>query len=161
MGVEYVYANSRKAQFFHCGLLGWNGKFSGIGRAGPGARALAILLSDRGTWKDDPIAVLGESKEFDNLVANGVDIAVEVVLMLIEVDGLEWIEAELETSPLFSPMCELAIHLRRPDIVGMLERKFGKGKWQRRYETHLKKHDWWNWTQRVVDAANRQLKILR
>lgn len=160
MGVDYIYVNQDKGQFYRCGLLGWSSRFSAIG-FGPGARALAILLSERGTWRNDRISVIAEtSKEFDEIFINAVDIEVEAELMLIDVDGLEWIEAELERSILaFERMCAFALLLRRSDIVNLLDKKFGVGKWQRQYEKHLQANTDL-WSQKIIEAENRHLKIL-
>lgn len=159
MGVDYIYVNHDKGQFYYCGLLGWSSRFSAIG-FGPGARALAILLSERGTWRYDRISVVADTaKEFDEIFISSVDIGVEVELMLIDVDGLEWIEAELERSALaFEKMSAFALLLRRSDIANMLDKKFGVGKWQRRYEKHLQANTDL-WSQRIVEAQNRRLKI--
>jgi len=159
MGVAYIYVNHDKGQFFR-GLLGWSSRFSAIG-LGPGARALAILLSERGTWRNDRISVVGDtSKEFDEIFINALDIEVEVDLMLIDVDGLEWVEAELERSILaFEKMCAFALLLRRSDLVSMLDKKFGVGKWQKRYAKHLQINTDL-WSHKIVQAKNRSLKIL-
>src|SRR5262249_21423127 len=135
MSLAHIYLNRDKKQFFHCGLLGFGSHFSAIGM-GPGARALAILLSERGQWRNDRISVVAEtSKEFDDALSNAVDIEVEVELMLLDVDGLGWIEELLETSIIaFRTMCAFAIHLRHPKVIKMLDRRFGAGNWQRKYE---------------------------
>src|SRR5262245_31611405 len=97
MGVTYFYVNRGKRQFFTCGLFA-SARFPSIGR-GHSARALAILLSERGTWRGDRIAVIGDtSDEFSELQRTGLDIEIEVVLMLMKVDGLGWIQAELDES---------------------------------------------------------------
>jgi hypothetical protein len=126
--------------------MGRSSALSAIGR-GPGARGLAILLSDRGTWKGDRLSVIDDaSTEFERLYVAAVNIDVEVELMLIDVDGLDWIECELDTNILiFRQMCAFAFLLRRQDIMNMLNAKFGIGKWQRRYETHLQgTTDYWS-----------------
>src|SRR5262245_32241284 len=109
MSVAYIYLNADKGQFFHCGLLGYASNFSAIG-SGPGARALAILLSERGTWRNDRVAVVGDtSQECDDAFRNGVDIEVEVELMLMDIDGLAWVEELLDSSVIaFRTMCAFA-----------------------------------------------------
>jgi hypothetical protein len=160
MGVDYIYLNQDKRQYYRCGIFGWGSHFSAIG-SGPGARALAILLSERGTWKNDRVSVVADtSKEFDDIFTSGVDIEVEVELMLLDVDGLEWIDERLDQSIIaFTRMCEFAIQLRRPDVMKKLDKKFGVGKWQGRYEEYWK-HNTNVWSQKVTEAGNRQLKIL-
>jgi hypothetical protein len=115
------YLNPDKGQFFHCGLLGYASSFSAIG-SGPGARALAILLSERGTWRNDQIAVVGDTAEaFDDVLRNALDIEVEVELMLLEIDGRAWVEELLEKSIVaFRTMCAFAVHLRHPKVIRML-----------------------------------------
>jgi hypothetical protein len=160
MGVTYFYVNLDKRQFFTCGLFGRSSRYSGIG-LGPSARALAILLSDRGTWRNDRISIVGDtSEEFSDLLWNGLNIEVEVVLMLIDVDGLEWVEAELDDDILaFEAMCDLAFHLRHLDVVRMLDRKHGAGKWQRKYEHHVRGNTD-IWAEKVIEARDRGIKIL-
>jgi hypothetical protein len=163
MGVYYHYVNHDKRQHFICGLCSWDDRFSGIGR-GPGARALAILLSERGTWRNDRISVIGDdgvdSKEFEYIFVNYIDIEIEAQLMLLDVDGVEWIEAVIDSSPnAFSNLCQFAIHLRRPDVIALLDAKYGVGNWQRRYEEYLKRNTD-TWSQKIVEAGNRRLKLL-
>lgn len=160
MGMDYIYANSDKGQYYYCGLLGWSCRFSAVG-LGPGARALAILLSDRGTWRNDRVSVVADtSKEFEEIFVNWIDIEVEAELMLIEVDGLKWIEDEIDRSNVaFEKMCAIALLLRRSDVVSMLDTKFGVGKWQRQYEKYLQGNTDL-WSQKVVEAQHRSLKIL-
>jgi hypothetical protein len=156
MGLDYFYVNQDKDQFFDCGLFGTNSHFSRAGSA-PGARALVILLSC-GSWKGDRISVVSDcSAEFEELVTHGLNVEVEAELMLIEFDGLDWIEELLEV--LFNRMCCYALLLRHPGIIDMLDRKYGVGKWQRRYEKHLQGNSDC-WSQRVIDAQNRGLNLL-
>ena len=160
MGVSHLYANAAKNQFYDCGLFGFSSNFSAIGK-GPGARALALLLSDRGTWKNDPVSIVAEtSPEFEKIYVCGIDIEVEVELMLIDVDGLEWLEELLDRSiSAFHTTCALAFLLRRADLVAMLDKKFGIGKWQRKYENDLKgTTDYWS--QKIVEASQRSVQLL-
>ena len=83
--------------------------------------------------------------------------------MLIEFDGLEWIEQLLDGSfslLQFERMCCYALFMRHPGITAMLDRKYGVGKWQKRYEKHLKGNTD-IWSQRVIDAKNRGLDLLK
>ena len=160
MGVDYVYLNGDKRQFFHCGLSGFSSRFSAIG-AGPGARALAILLSERGSWRNDRISVVADtSPEFDDVFLTGTDVGVEVELMLLDVDGLDWIEGRLEDSGIaFENVCAYAIHLRRADVIRMLDKTFGAGVWQRKYERLLQSGAA-DWSQKVSDAGFRHIRLL-
>jgi hypothetical protein len=160
MGAEYYYVNHDKLQYFSCGVADENSKFSGLGM-GLGARALAILLSDRGTWEGDRISVVNDySPMFLEIYQGYFDIQVEALLMLIDVDGLEWIDSELESSPShFALACEIATYLKRRDVTHMLERKFGGGKWQERYNQHLKS-DRTLRPREIAAASTRQLVTL-
>jgi hypothetical protein len=161
MGVSYFYVNHDKEQFFDCGLPGLNNRFWAIG-AGPGSRVLTILLSSRGTWKGDRISVVADtSEEFDELVIRGVNVEVEAELMLIEVDGLGWLEERLDLSIVtFARVCCYALLLRHPGITEMLNRKYGIGKWQQQYEKHLQVNTDL-WSEKVIDAKNRGIDLLK
>jgi hypothetical protein len=159
VGVTYLYVNHDKQQFFTCGLFGCAG-FRSIG-IGHSARAAAILLSDNSTWKENRISVMRDtSEDFSNLQWSGLDIEVEVVLTLIEVDGLEWIEAELDGNiEVFTCMCDFAFHQRDRDVIKLLDHKFGAGKWQRKYENYAKGNTDF-WAQKVIQARDRALRLL-
>src|SRR4051812_772891 len=163
MGSSYFYVNHDKAQFFNCGLFGSNDRYSQVG-VGWGSRALGILLSDLGTWKGDRISVMSdEPPEFDALVRSAIDIEVEAELMLVDVDGLDWLEPWLDSSigGVFDHLCSFALLLRRADVTALLDRKFGVGKWQHRYKKHLQTQTNNNtdfWSQKVIDAKYRALK---
>ena len=161
MGLCYFYINRDKEQFFDCGLAGLNNRFNRVGTE-PGSRALAILLSDHGTWQGDRIAVVGDtSDEFEEMVIRGTDIVVEAELMLMKFDGLGWVEERLDVSiTMFQRMCCYALLLRHPDVRAMLDQKYGAGKWEGRYEKHLQGNTDL-WSQRVIDAKNRGLDLLR
>ncbi|QEL14448.1 hypothetical protein [Limnoglobus roseus] len=163
MGLSYFYVNHDKDQFFACGL-GSNGRFWAIGQ-GRGSRALTILLSSHGTWKGDRISVVDDaSEEFEELVVRGLNIEVEVELMLIQFDGLGWLEEWLD-SPIpefatFARCCSYAILLRHPRITEMLNRKYGVGKWQQQYEKYLQGNTDL-WSDKVIDAKNRGIALLK
>ena len=160
MGVDYYYVNRIKSQFYSCGLFGRSSRFNAIGQ-GPGARALAILLSDRGTWKNDRISVVADSvPEFEDIFSTFDNIDASVALMLIDIDGLEWIERSLSESTLvFGLVCAIGILTRRQDVVKLLDTKYGIGKWHKEYERYLHGNTDL-WSQKVIDALNRDLKIL-
>lgn len=160
MSLGYFYVNHDKDQFFACGL-GSNGRFWAIGQ-GRGSRALTILLSSHGTWKGDRISVVDDaSEEFEELVIRGVNVEVEVELMLIQFDGLGWLEENLD-SPVgtFARCCSYALLLRHPGITEMLNRKYGVGIWQQQYEKQLQGNTDL-WSDKVIDAKNRGLALLK
>lgn len=164
MGVSYFYLNHDKSQFFDCGLYGCNDRFAFVG-SGPGARALAILLSDRGTWMGDRISVIADtSNAFEEAFVNGVDISVEAELMLLDVDGIEWLETRLaqpHSIGAFMDVCTFARLLRRSDATRALDNVFGAGKWQRKYAEHLQLNNSDTRSQAVLNAQSRGLKLLR
>jgi len=159
MSISYSYANHDKRQFFTCGLFGC-ARFRTIG-TGHSARAFTILLSERGTWSKDRVSVVSDvNTEFSDLQWNGLDIVVEVILMLIEIDGFDWIAAAMDNdSTAFTYMCNFAFHLRDTGAIKTLDQKFGSGKWQRQYE-NLVKHNTDLSIQQVLTARDRGLKIL-
>jgi len=159
MGVDYYYLNRDKSQFFPSGLFHYCGRFKSAG-PGLGGRALAILLSEYGTWRNDRISLIAEMEpEFNEMLSSGVDIEVEVEIMLLDFDGTEWIEDALESSIVFAEMCALAILLGRVDVIALLDEKFGTGKWQKKYQEHLKCNSDY-WSRKIVEARNRGLNIL-
>jgi hypothetical protein len=160
MGLSYYYVNRDKEQFFDCGLGSFNSRFNRVGTE-PGSRALAILLSERGTWQGDRIAVVGDTcREFEELMIRGIDIEVEAELMLMKFDGLGWVEEDLDVSiSMFQRMCCYALLMRHADVTAMLDRKYGTWKWQGLYEKHLQGNTDL-WSQSVINAKNRGLDLL-
>lgn len=81
------------------------------------------------------------------------------MLLLMDVDGLDWIEERLDRGIVFTEACAIALLLRRKDVVNMLNRKFGVAGWNKQYE----KHHHGNtdiWSQKYVDAMKRGIKLL-
>lgn len=161
MGTSYVYVNLDKRQHFRCGLCTASSGFAAIGH-GPGARALALLLCERGSWHGDRISVLADSSDtWDGLHGESINIEPEVLLMLIDVDGMAWLERPLaESSLVFSRICTLASHLRHAGLIQWLDRSFGAGKWQRRQENYLKENTPGPWLGHVIAARDRALKLI-
>jgi hypothetical protein len=82
------------------------------------------------------------------------------LLLLLDADGLEWIESGIESSPhQFTLACEIATYLKRRDVTHMLERKFGNGKWQERY-SQLLKNDRSFQPRKIAAASTRPLVTL-
>ncbi|MGE3316581.1 MAG: hypothetical protein AB7O26_15805 [Planctomycetaceae bacterium] len=161
----YSYINHDKRQYFTSGLWAHGVRFNYVGR-GPGARALAILLSELGTWRNDRISVMGDdgvdSEEFAVIFREYVDVEVEAQLLLIDVDGLDWISKEIDESQLvLVDLCQFAIYFRHPKVIALLDSKYGVGVWQKNYEKHLRRYADSTSTQRFINAANRNLKLLK
>ena len=161
MGVDFAYVNHDKREYFGAGLFAWNSRFSSLGR-GPGARALGILLSHLGSWRGDRVSAVGDaSDDYANVATTFDDVEIEAELMLIDLDGFEWVETRLQEDHfLFLRMCDYATYFRREDVNELLDETFGAGKWQRRYAEHCKRTSSDFWIQKVIDAANRPLKTL-
>lgn len=160
MSISHFYANTDKRQYFDCGIFGWDNRFRAIG-LGPGARALAILLSERGTWRNDRISVVAETDpEFGDFYEHWLNIEIEAELMLLDVDGFDWLDDQVhDSTSAFLRLCDFAIYLRDPLVTRYLDGKFGVGNWNRRYRECLK-HTTYLEAQKAVDAGIRQLKIL-
>lgn len=160
MGASYIYLNRDQRQHFRCGLFTAGSGFSALGH-GPGARALALLLCERGSWQGDRIAVLADTSEtWDGVHRESLNIEPEVVLMLIDIDGMAWLEKPLsESSLVFSRICTLASHLRHAGLIQWLDRSFGAGKWQRRLEIHAKENTPGPWLEHVIAARDRGLRL--
>lgn len=124
MSLDYFYVNRDKCQFFPVGLPNTNSRFAAAG-TGAGARALALLLSDRGVWRGDRIALVSDTDaEFEELVARGTDIRIEAELAVLAFGGLEEIERELDLYPsTFERMCAYALLLGHEAVNAMLDRK--------------------------------------
>jgi hypothetical protein len=166
VGTDYCYVNYDLKQYFSVGLFGTNARGDAVGRT-ESARALAWLISDQGTWRQNRIAVVGDaSDEIRHIIQDFVDIEIEAELMLLDIDGLESVESALAIQPdsTFLHLCELAIHLRRPHLTTMLCDRFGKD-WQDRYlqqmRTEVKRDPTFRtWhVQKVIDAKHRSLRI--
>jgi hypothetical protein len=117
MSIEFCYANCDLRQYFFIGLFGTNSGGEALGR-NEGARALTLLISERGSWRGQRISLIGStSEEMTGLRNSFVDIEVEAELMLLEFDGFECVESALNIYPAstFLHLCELAIYLRRTD----------------------------------------------
>lgn len=160
MGSSYVYLNHDKRQYFRCGLFLASSDFSAIGN-GPGGRALALLLSERGSWNGERVSAVSDTSEgWEAVHGELMNIEPEVALMLIDIDGLAWLEEKLADSNLvFSRLCALASHQRHPGIGQLLDRTFGAGNWQRRYRNYLRENTPWPWLEQVTAARDRRLNL--
>lgn len=133
MGTCYAYRNHDKAQYFDCGLACWNNKRSGLG-CGPGARAMGLLLC--ADWSGDRISVENDSDSLD-WQDGAIDIEVDVVLMLLETDGVEWLDV---AGTGFHVASALAIHLRHPALIASLDKHFGPSAWKKRHADHVSRN---------------------
>jgi hypothetical protein len=157
MGVNHFYVNHDKRQYFLTGLWGYSSRSAAIGQ-GPGARALAILLSDRGVWQGDRISVVADtSPVFAELQENGVDIEIEAELMLL---GLEPLSIAECGDSAFTRLCAYAVLLRHPEAIQILDTKHGPHKWLARYNKSLQ-HNTDLRSQRVLAARERALRLLK
>jgi hypothetical protein len=158
MGVDYYYLNRDKKQYFPCGMLNRCGRFRSIGQS-PAGRALALLLEERGAWANDRIAVIADSSaEWEEVFVSGIDIQADVELMLFDVDGFSWFKEEIEDPIVFRELCAIALILRRQDVIAFLNETVGVHKWEAKYHEHLK-HNTDHWSQRIVEAGERRLRL--
>ncbi len=165
MSVTYFYLNHDKQQFFSCGFPNLRSKIDRIGTE-PGSRALAILLSDFGTWQGDRISVVNDcDPQLLDAINHGVEIEIELELMMIDFDRafLQWLEERLDlmfSESVFERLCYYAILLRHQKVTELLDRKYGVGKWQLEYEKYvLRYRD--RYSKEVIDAKNRGLQLLK
>ena len=63
MGMDYVYANHSKKQYFDIGLFGESCRSRHAG-FGFGSRALSLLISEKGSWNSDSIEMVNDVFQF-------------------------------------------------------------------------------------------------
>ena len=90
MGVQYVYANHSKKQYFDIGLFGESCRFRHAGFSF-GSRALSLLISERGDWNGDSIEMVDDVSDTSVVVSSQyTNIRVEAELLILDVDGVEY-----------------------------------------------------------------------
>lgn len=134
VGTSYGYANRDRREYFSCGLFGAGSRHSALG-CGPAARALGLLLSEHGAWCGGRIAVVRDTAdEWSTLRRESVDVGVEAELLLLEIDGFEWLETRVrESDATLLRLGDFAVHLQRTDVAGFLDATFGETEWRRRH----------------------------
>ncbi len=141
MGIEYVYANHSKKQYFDIGLFGENCRFRHAGFS-YGSRVLSLLISEQGSWNSDSIEMVNDVSEKSIVVSSKyTNIRVEAELLILDVDGVEYFNEESELDFItFTSLCLYAMILRRPEVIELLDKKYGPGGWQKKYREHYRDH---------------------
>ncbi len=144
MGIDYFYANHSKKQYFDIGLFGESclSKYAGFGF---GSRVLSLLISEHGSWNSDSIEMVDDISDKSLFVSSGyTKINVEAELLILDVDGVENFKNFYKNSEFdfttFSHLCLYAMILRRPEVIELLDKKYGCGVWQKQYKDHYSDH---------------------
>jgi hypothetical protein len=137
MGIDYFYANHSKKQYFDIGLFGEScrSRYAGFGL---GSRALSLLISEKGSWNSDPIEMVNDVSDKSLFISSEyTNISVEAELLILDVDGVEYFKEQSELDfTTFSNLCLYAMILRRPEVIELLDKKYGRGGWQKLYKDH-------------------------
>ena len=141
MGIEYVYANHSKKQYFDIGLFGESCRSRCAG-FGLGSRALSLLISYQGSWNSDSIEMVDDVSDKSLFISSEyTNISVEAELLILDVDGVEYFNEERELNfTAFTNLCIYAMILRRPEVIELLDKKYGSGGWQKQYKDHYRGH---------------------
>ena len=161
MGIDYVYVNHSKKQYFDIGLFGESCRKRAAG-FGAGSRALALLISDRGSWNSDAIEMLDDLTDESFRVAEDYTrINVEAELMILDVDGVDYFDRESELDFVtFSHLCLYAMILHRTDVIGLLDKKYDPGGWQKKFRDSYRGHAT-RMENEIAEAKGRSLEIYR
>ena len=139
MGIDYVYANHTKKQFFDVGLFGESCRSRHAG-FGLGSRALSLLISERGSWNSDSIEMVDDITDKSLLISSEyTNISVEAELLILDIDGVDYFQEKIGYNfTMFSNLCLYAIILRRPEVIDLLDTIYGRGVWQKKYKNHYR-----------------------
>jgi len=142
MSIEYVYANHSKKQYFDIGLFGESCRLRHAGFS-CGSRVLSLLISERGSWNGDSIEMVDDVSETSVVVSSQyTNIRVEAELLILDVDGAEYFNEASDLGIItFTSLCLYAMILARPEVIELLDEKYGTGGWQKMYkEEHYRDH---------------------
>jgi len=143
LGVDYLYVNHSKKQYFDIGLFGESCRFHSAG-FNFGSRALSLLISEKGGWNNDSIEMINDTTDKSlHISSEYTEINVELELLLLDIDGTEnfnkfYNESEFDFTT-FSHLCLYAMILRIPEAIELLNNKYGSGVWQKQFKDHY--HD--------------------
>lgn len=159
MGVDYIYANHTKKQYFDIGLFGESCRSRCAG-LGLGSRALSLLISDKGSWNCDSIEMVDDVTDKSLLISSEyTNISVEAELLILDVDGVEYFSEQSELDfTTFSNLCLYATILRRPEVIELLDKKYGPGGWQKQFKDHYRGQTT-GLEQAIYEAQGRSLVI--
>jgi hypothetical protein len=141
MGIDYIYANHTKKQYFDVGLFGESCRLRYAG-FGFGSRALSLLISERGSWNSDSIETVSDVTDKSLFISSEyTNISVEAELLILDVDGVEDFKQESDFDfTTFSNLCLYAMVLRRQEVIDLFDKKYGRGVWQKMYKDHYRGH---------------------
>ena len=139
MGIDHIYANHSKKQYFDIGLFGKSCRYRNAGFSF-GSRALSLLISEQGSWNSDSIEMVNDVSDKNLLISSEyTNISVEAELLILDVDGVEYFNEESELDfTTFSNLCLYAMILRRPEVIELLDKKYGRGVWQKQYKDYYR-----------------------
>ncbi len=157
MGIDYIYVNHSKKQYFDIGLFGESCRFRHAGFS-YGSRALSLLISHQGSWNSDSIEMVDDVSERSLFLSSEyINISVEAELLILDVDGVKYFDNENELDfNTFSFLCLYATILRRKEIIGLLDRKYGPGIWQKQYKAHYRDQNI-GWENAIYAAQSRSM----
>ena len=159
MGIDYIYANHTKKQYFDIGLFGESCRIRNAG-FGFGSRALSLLISEQGCWNSDSIEMASNVTDKCLFISSKyTNINVEAELLILDVDGVDNFNQESDFDfTTFSNLCLYAMILRRPEVIDLLDRKYGRGVWQKKYKEHYREHTS-NMEYAIYEAQNRNIVL--
>ena len=159
MGVDYIYANHSKKQYFDIGLFGESCRSRCAGFV-LGSRALSLLISDKGSWNNDSIEMVDDVSDKSLLISSEyTNISVEAELLILDVDGVEYFSEKSELDfTTFSNLCLYATILHRPEVIELLDKKYGPGGWQKQFKEHYRGQTT-GLEQAIYEAQGRSLVI--
>lgn len=155
MSVDYYYVNNSKKHYFHTALLGYSNSLKSIGY-GPSSRVLSLLISEKGSWKNDSISL--ETWETDNnkkMNQEYIDIGIEAELLLLEIDGIDrYRERIVGSSTLLHKCAYYAKVFRNSTIISFFKSEYGK-EWEKKF--NLENIDLKLYYNRFDDYLNRSI----
>lgn len=161
MGIDYIYANHSKKQYFDIGLFGESCRFGHAGFS-YGSRALSLLVSHQGSWNQDSIEMVNDVSEKSFFISSEyTNISVEAELLILDVDGVKYFNGKNELDFItFSILYLYATILRRTEIIELLDRKYGPGNWQKQYKDYYRDHNS-GWENAIYEAQNRNIILYK
>ena len=161
MGMDYIYANHSKKQYFDIGLFGESCRSRCAG-FGLGSRALSLLISHQGSWNNDSIEMVDDVSDKSFFISSEyTNISVETELLILDVDGVEYFNEGRELNfTAFTNLCLYAMILRRPEVIELLDKKYGCGGWQKQFKDHYRDHTT-GMEQAISESQGRSLVIYR
>ena len=150
MGEYFYYVNHDRKLLFDVGLNAFGVKFSTIGRNGIAYRAFCLLLTQTsndwyshtliGSWIGNRVTISGDYSEWYNEFDSYKNITANVVLMLYQIDGSEYlIEAAKKNDYFFLQIGYLIFSNQFPRISSDFDRAFGDS-WSKKYKQLLEEY---------------------